>query len=233
MKESSKDKDKDKDKNCVLCDFKFTMFKRQHHCRLCDCVCCDDCSKKKALVEDSQVQFALHCSVVCFHLLRNNIMHYDVLYCTVLYCIAEETKKNLGQNCVAIIVPETHFTCRSQRFLPLSPLLHLPFSLSFRNPLPPTPVLLSPCLSLSQQSPPFFLPPFRDPGSYILTPIPFRSDAVTPASTSYLTRQKDRDSHRPRSRLLSPVDLRPLLRLPTLHPLTPPLHPHKQSKPEV
>lgn len=42
-------------KMCSLCDFKFTLFKRQHHCRLCDIVCCDECSKKKAIVEGAQV----------------------------------------------------------------------------------------------------------------------------------------------------------------------------------
>jgi hypothetical protein len=52
----SKKKD-DKEKTCHLCDFKFTMFKRQHHCRLCDCVCCEDCGKKKAIVESQQVFF--------------------------------------------------------------------------------------------------------------------------------------------------------------------------------
>jgi hypothetical protein len=56
-KDSGKDKDsqKDREKVCWLCEFKFTLFKRQHHCRLCDCVCCDDCSKKKALVDEAQV----------------------------------------------------------------------------------------------------------------------------------------------------------------------------------
>ena len=56
-KDSLKEKDsqKDREKICWLCEFKFTLFKRQHHCRLCDCVCCDDCSKKKALVDEVQV----------------------------------------------------------------------------------------------------------------------------------------------------------------------------------
>ena len=48
---------KEKDKICSLCDFKFTLFKRQHHCRLCDAVCCDDCSRKKAIVDDNQVRY--------------------------------------------------------------------------------------------------------------------------------------------------------------------------------
>lgn len=57
-KDSGKDRDsqKDREKVCWLCEFKFTLFKRQHHCRLCDCVCCDDCSKKKALVDEAQVR---------------------------------------------------------------------------------------------------------------------------------------------------------------------------------
>jgi ankyrin repeat protein len=45
----------EKEKTCNLCDFKFTLFRRQHHCRLCDSVCCEDCGKKKAIVESQQV----------------------------------------------------------------------------------------------------------------------------------------------------------------------------------
>lgn len=32
---------------CTLCMSGFTIFKRQHHCRLCETLCCDDCSKKR------------------------------------------------------------------------------------------------------------------------------------------------------------------------------------------
>ena len=56
-------------KTCALCDFKFTLFKRQHHCRLCDCVCCDECSRKKAIVEESQVQSMTH----------NNLVHTVII----------------------------------------------------------------------------------------------------------------------------------------------------------
>jgi hypothetical protein len=41
---------------CSLCGFQFTMFKRQHHCRLCNCICCDDCSKKRAIIDAKEVQ---------------------------------------------------------------------------------------------------------------------------------------------------------------------------------
>ena len=56
-KTKSKEKDgaNNKDKICNLCGFIFTMFKRQHHCRLCDSSCCDDCSKKRAVVQEQQV----------------------------------------------------------------------------------------------------------------------------------------------------------------------------------
>ena len=65
-KDSLKEKDsqKDREKICWLCEFKFTLFKRQHHCRLCDCVCCDDCSKKKALVDEVQVGNTLMLSLI-------------------------------------------------------------------------------------------------------------------------------------------------------------------------
>ena len=69
----SSGREKDKDKMCALCDFKFTMFKRQHHCRLCDVVCCDECSKKKAVVEHSQVR---HCAWV---------LPLDELFTTLFY----------------------------------------------------------------------------------------------------------------------------------------------------
>lgn len=40
---------------CILCSFQFTMFKRQHHCRLCNASCCDDCSKKRVVIDGAQV----------------------------------------------------------------------------------------------------------------------------------------------------------------------------------
>ena len=40
---------------CSMCLFSFTLFKRAHHCRLCEALCCDECSKKRCLVEYSQV----------------------------------------------------------------------------------------------------------------------------------------------------------------------------------
>jgi hypothetical protein len=70
-KKEGKDKDKSgKDKVCCLCDFKFTMFRRQHHCRMCDTVCCEDCSRKKATVEEKQVR----CCDSCFNYLSHEIM---------------------------------------------------------------------------------------------------------------------------------------------------------------
>jgi hypothetical protein len=42
---------------CSLCWFSFTLFRRPHHCRLCDALCCDECSKKRCLVAYSQVRY--------------------------------------------------------------------------------------------------------------------------------------------------------------------------------
>ena len=52
---SPKDKKLQASKYCWLCAFQFTLFKRQHHCRLCDASCCDDCCKKKGILEGQQV----------------------------------------------------------------------------------------------------------------------------------------------------------------------------------
>lgn len=40
---------------CEDCGFCFTIFKRQHHCRLCNVLCCDDCSKKRVIIDGAQV----------------------------------------------------------------------------------------------------------------------------------------------------------------------------------
>ena len=40
---------------CSMCWFQFSLFRRAHHCRLCDALCCDDCSKKRCLIDYSQV----------------------------------------------------------------------------------------------------------------------------------------------------------------------------------
>ena len=67
---SASEKPKDSKENfkmCALCDFKFTLFKRQHHCRLCDAVCCDECSKKKAIVEETQVYYFTNIAALSYH----------------------------------------------------------------------------------------------------------------------------------------------------------------------
>lgn len=46
---------------CSLCGFQFTIFKRQHHCRLCNTICCDDCSKKRCLFESAQIRTCDSC----------------------------------------------------------------------------------------------------------------------------------------------------------------------------
>jgi ankyrin repeat protein len=40
---------------CVMCSINFTLFRRQHHCRLCNCLCCDECSRKRVTMASSQV----------------------------------------------------------------------------------------------------------------------------------------------------------------------------------
>lgn len=46
---------KDEKERCVCCSINFTMFRRQHHCRLCACLCCDDCSKRRVILSGAQV----------------------------------------------------------------------------------------------------------------------------------------------------------------------------------
>ena len=48
-------KEKEKSKTCSLCGFQYTLFRRQHHCRMCASSCCDDCSKKKVLLQGQPV----------------------------------------------------------------------------------------------------------------------------------------------------------------------------------
>jgi hypothetical protein len=42
---------------CHLCGIHFTMFRRQHHCRLCNVLCCDECSKKRTVIDGNQVRY--------------------------------------------------------------------------------------------------------------------------------------------------------------------------------
>mmetsp|Transcript_35397 Transcript_35397/g.77942 ORF Transcript_35397/g.77942 Transcript_35397/m.77942 type:complete len:975 (-) Transcript_35397:66-2990(-) len=41
---------------CVLCSVQYGIFKRPHHCRLCGVGCCDDCSKRRVLIDAAQVR---------------------------------------------------------------------------------------------------------------------------------------------------------------------------------
>jgi hypothetical protein len=54
---------------CSLCSFQFTLFKRQHHCRMCSILCCDDCSRKRVFVDFDQVR----CCDSCFNIIQNKI----------------------------------------------------------------------------------------------------------------------------------------------------------------
>lgn len=53
---------------CILCSFQFTMFKRQHHCRLCNASCCDDCSKKRVVIDGAQARVCDSCYNRVLHL---------------------------------------------------------------------------------------------------------------------------------------------------------------------
>lgn len=44
---------------CTLCCVQFTLFRRQHHCRLCNALCCDECSKKRAVLDATQVSLPI------------------------------------------------------------------------------------------------------------------------------------------------------------------------------
>lgn len=52
---------------CVLCSAGFSLFKRQHHCRLCSAICCDDCSKRRAIIDGTQVRVCDGCFNVALH----------------------------------------------------------------------------------------------------------------------------------------------------------------------
>jgi len=41
---------------CNLCGIHFTLFRRQHHCRLCNALCCDECSRKRTVIDGNQVR---------------------------------------------------------------------------------------------------------------------------------------------------------------------------------
>ena len=66
---SPKEKDAQAGKYCWLCAFQFTLFKRQHHCRLCDASCCDECGKKKAVVDGKEVR----CCDACYNYLSSQV----------------------------------------------------------------------------------------------------------------------------------------------------------------
>jgi len=55
---------------CNLCGVGFTLFRRQHHCRLCNTLCCDDCSRKRAILEGSQQRACDGCFNVVLHRLE-------------------------------------------------------------------------------------------------------------------------------------------------------------------
>lgn len=55
---------------CILCSASFTLFKRMHHCRMCEVLVCDDCSKKRAIVDASPVR----CCDACFNILHEKTL---------------------------------------------------------------------------------------------------------------------------------------------------------------
>ncbi|RYG69591.1 hypothetical protein EON64_02310 [archaeon] len=56
---SSLKSDPTKGTKCRLCSVPFTMFRRNHHCRLCNILCCDDCSKKRCVIDNAQVSIGV------------------------------------------------------------------------------------------------------------------------------------------------------------------------------
>jgi len=52
---------------CTLCRATFTIFRRQHHCRLCDSLCCDECSKKRVTISKQAVRVCDGCYNVVSH----------------------------------------------------------------------------------------------------------------------------------------------------------------------
>lgn len=52
---------------CQLCCAAFTLFRRQHHCRMCSALTCDECSKRRATVRGANVR----CCDACF----NRVLH--------------------------------------------------------------------------------------------------------------------------------------------------------------
>lgn len=43
------------------------MFRRQHHCRLCGILCCDDCSKKRIQISGTPVRKVFRCEFLAFN----------------------------------------------------------------------------------------------------------------------------------------------------------------------
>lgn len=50
---------------CNLCEVKFTLFNRRHHCRLCGSVVCGNCSSHKIKLENMGSQLQRICDS-CF-----------------------------------------------------------------------------------------------------------------------------------------------------------------------
>ena len=52
---------------CVLCSTPFSLFRRQHHCRMCNVLCCDDCSKKRVILDSTQQRTCDSCFNIIVH----------------------------------------------------------------------------------------------------------------------------------------------------------------------
>lgn len=79
----------DAENRCLLCACQFTMFRRQHHCRLCNALCCDDCSKKRVVLDSSSVRdndrtIIYLLSFIVQRLLTIYFYELDNIY--ILYC---------------------------------------------------------------------------------------------------------------------------------------------------
>jgi len=58
----------DGEDRCALCSAQYGLFKRPHHCRLCSACCCDDCSRKRCIIEGAQVRSCDSCYNQVMHL---------------------------------------------------------------------------------------------------------------------------------------------------------------------
>jgi hypothetical protein len=88
---------------CLLCLVPFSMFRRQHHCRLCDALCCDECSRKRVLVDKIPVGTYLIDIETVYFLIHNPCCAIS-LYCIVC-CVVSSKFNSFPLNRCACVTP--------------------------------------------------------------------------------------------------------------------------------